>query len=735
MNGVEAMTESDAIVFVVDDNSPMRESLGNLIRSVGLRVDLFASAQEFMRIKRPNVPGCLVLDVGLPGLSGLDLQMRLAGAGMEIPIVFITGHPDIPMSVRAMKAGAVEFLTKPFRDQDLIEAIQQGIERDRVARRRAAKLTDANEALRKCLDSLASVPDVDDFLGQLIGAITRQLSASSSALFLRNGEPDSLTLKLAFHGGRIMTPPEANYPEKLGSLYLDDRLLGLLKQPVAIAHLLNNTMPIGDDHRSYLLGIGVKTLLIVPLIIARELIGGLTFRFTEQREFRPEEIEIARALAAQTSLAIQLTRLATTSKQSAVLEERNRLAGEIHDSLAQSFAAIVMQLSAAGEAIAAKKDDGVRYLDQAKDVAQFGLAEARRTALSLQPSILDRIGLTESLRMLVERSNVPGRLCCNFSANSSLTNDLPPETQEHLLRIAQEAISNAVRNAKPTAISVSLHRDRSHLELQIRDNGCGISIGKVLNQKGLGMTNMQKRAEKVGGSLDIRAGAGRGTSITLTLPIMYRAADKTMNSEMRILISDDHPVVRNGLMAILTEQKDIKVVGEATDGEEACELYDELLPDLLLLDLRMPKKNGLEVIRDLMTRTPKPRIIVMTTYEAAENIRLALTAGAKGYLLKGAEPAQLLDTVRRVFVGDSVLPPGVADKLLSSLVQPKLTKREMQVLRQLCAGSSNKEIAQKLCVSGSTVKFYNQSLFKKLGVAGRTGAIAIAVKSGLIRFV
>ena len=134
------MTETDAMVFVVDDDAPMRESLKNLIRSVGLRVELFSSAQEFLRSKRLDLPSCLVLDVRLPGLSGLDLQKRTTEAGMEIPIIFITGHGDIPMSVRAMKAGAMEFLTKPFRDQDLLDSIQEALERDRKAREERAAL-------------------------------------------------------------------------------------------------------------------------------------------------------------------------------------------------------------------------------------------------------------------------------------------------------------------------------------------------------------------------------------------------------------------------------------------------------------------------------------------------------------------------------------------------------------------------------------------------------------------
>jgi FixJ family two-component response regulator len=166
------MTETDAMVFVVDDDAPMRESLKNLIRSVGLRAELFASAQEFLRSKRPDVPSCLVLDVRLPGLSGLDLQRRTSQAGLEIPIIFITGHGDIPMTVRAMKAGAVEFLTKPFRDQDLLDAIQQALERDRKARDQRADI----EELRSRFASLT--PREREVMVRVVaGLLNKQIGA------------------------------------------------------------------------------------------------------------------------------------------------------------------------------------------------------------------------------------------------------------------------------------------------------------------------------------------------------------------------------------------------------------------------------------------------------------------------------------------------------------------------------------------------------------------------------
>jgi FixJ family two-component response regulator len=144
------MTAADSVVFVVDDDAAMRRSLDNLLRSIGLRVEAFASAQEFLRRKAPEAPSCLVLDVRLPGPSGLELQRRMAESGLEIPIIFITGHGDVPMSVRAMKAGAVEFLTKPFRDQDLLDAVQQALERDRGVRQDRAQLNE----LRRRFESL-----------------------------------------------------------------------------------------------------------------------------------------------------------------------------------------------------------------------------------------------------------------------------------------------------------------------------------------------------------------------------------------------------------------------------------------------------------------------------------------------------------------------------------------------------------------------------------------------------
>ena len=139
-------------IFVIDDDDLVRASIQGLLKSVGLRSEAFGAAQEFLRSKRPDGPSCLVLDVRLPGINGLDFQRDLADAGIRIPIIFITGHGDIPMSVRAMKSGAVEFLTKPFRDQDLLDAIHQALDRDRAAREQQDKIAE----LKKRYESLTA---------------------------------------------------------------------------------------------------------------------------------------------------------------------------------------------------------------------------------------------------------------------------------------------------------------------------------------------------------------------------------------------------------------------------------------------------------------------------------------------------------------------------------------------------------------------------------------------------
>jgi FixJ family two-component response regulator len=166
------MSEPQAVVFVIDDDAAIRESLDSLLRSVGLTTQLFGSADEFLRRTLPDLPGCLVVDVRLPGMSGLEFQRRLAEANVHTPMIFITGHGDVPMSVRAMKAGAVEFLTKPFREQELLDAIQVAIQNDRAKRQRQSGMA----ALRQRFETLT--PREREVLSRVVsGQVSKEIAA------------------------------------------------------------------------------------------------------------------------------------------------------------------------------------------------------------------------------------------------------------------------------------------------------------------------------------------------------------------------------------------------------------------------------------------------------------------------------------------------------------------------------------------------------------------------------
>ena len=213
-----------------------------------------------------------------------------------------------------------------------------------------------------------------------------------------------------------------------------------------------------------------------------------------------------------------------------------------------------------------------------------------------------------------------------------------------------------------------------------------------------------------------------------------RKSGASHESPITVVIADDHPVILEGLVEILNSQKDIRVVASGADGEEASKLYDQLLPNVLILDLRLPKKNGLQVLNELMARGHStPRVIIMTTVDCEEAIFQAIRAGAKGYLVKVADPQEIREAVRRVAKGEIFFPPEVGLKLAKSYASPRLSKREMDVLESLASGKGNREIGHALDIGEGTIKFHVKSILRKLDVVGRAEAVAVAARRGIIQ--
>ncbi|HWQ39935.1 MAG TPA: response regulator transcription factor [Burkholderiales bacterium] len=214
-------------------------------------------------------------------------------------------------------------------------------------------------------------------------------------------------------------------------------------------------------------------------------------------------------------------------------------------------------------------------------------------------------------------------------------------------------------------------------------------------------------------------------------PLMERKSDPR---KIRVLIADDHALVRRGFAAIINMEDDVAVVGEAADGEEVVELWRQLQPDVVLMDLRMPKLEGVEAIKRIRAQDPAAAIIVLTTFDHDEDIYAGLRAGAKAYLLKDAQPEELFRCIRAVRAGEAYLQPKVAAKLAQRVQEEPLTEREVQILKLLAEGKSNRAIGQALFITESTVKSHLKSLFVKLDVTSRAEAIALAAKRGLVKF-
>jgi DNA-binding NarL/FixJ family response regulator len=202
---------------------------------------------------------------------------------------------------------------------------------------------------------------------------------------------------------------------------------------------------------------------------------------------------------------------------------------------------------------------------------------------------------------------------------------------------------------------------------------------------------------------------------------------------IRILSVDDHPLLQEGIAAMIHSQPDMELAGEARSGQDALEKFRETRPDVVLMDLRLPDMNGIDVMIAIRGEFPEARVVVLTTFEGDAEIKRALAAGARGYLLKSMPPRELLDGIRQVHAGKKRIPAEVAARLAEHLSDESLTAREVEVLRQVASGNRNRDIAERLFISEETVKVHVKHIMDKLGANDRTQAVSIAIRRGIIQ--
>ena len=296
----------------------------------------------------------------------------------------------------------------------------------------------------------------------------------------------------------------------------------------------------------------------------------------------------------------------------------------------------------------------------------------------------------------------------------------------------QEIITNTARHAQARNLWIRLESRSDGIALHARDDGRGADVVACGN----GLTGMRERFEQFAGHVEFNGRIGTGIRDP-------RLSSRPGDRMIRIVLVDDQTLVRQGIRSLLELVSDVSIVGEASDGDEAVSVIRREKPDVVLLDLRMPKKDGVDVLRDLQGASMLPPTIVLTTFDDDEALLDAVKAGAKGYFLKDVSLERLTDGIREVARGGSVIRPAITERVLKGLEHVRrefdslsppdsLTKREMEILRLMAGGYSNREIAEALGTAEGTVKNHASSILSKLGVRDRTRAVLKALELGYI---
>jgi len=421
-------------------------------------------------------------------------------------------RPD--WSIRHLHSVAHVVLNKA---NELVEFI--GSTMDITERKRAEDRAESQrEAIRLALNAFVEKLDVDRFLGDVIVELNKQFHAKSWELWLFDEIFSELSLHLSSYSvdsrNRGTGDKNTRRTEELMSIWASKNIA---RAPQVFELEVQGS--ILDPQYSKLLNAkGVKTLLIVPLALGEQNLGFLELHFQSSTQFTSDDLELAQTLVNYATLALQLNRLTHRAGQLAVTEERNRLARDIHDTLAQAFAGIVLHSEALGTSIGASKKRGVKSLSSIQKLARSGLDEARRSVQALRPKALEGSTLSEALKQAAKRLAEGGKLSCHFKQRGT-GRSFSIEAQNELFRITQEALTNITKHAKATSVCINLTFTARQAVLTIRDDGVGlVAAASTEPRHGYGLSTMRERAQRIGGKLEIESPKGGGTSIRIRVP-------------------------------------------------------------------------------------------------------------------------------------------------------------------------------------------------------------------------
>jgi PAS domain S-box-containing protein len=394
-----------------------------------------------------------------------------------------------------------------------------GFEREKAAQERALELAHVNATLQEALELLASEPVLDGFLAYLLQRVVEQFAAHSCSLLLPDEARKEVVVHLTCQDGRIYDR-EAFSALPIGKAFDGDaeaeKKWSLFQNPQTAVVPDIEAFDFPDSVRAALRVTGIRSLTATPLRLGERVIGRLVVRFDAARALSAPQIELLQSIANQMAVALHMSRLAEEVRRAAVLDERNRMARDIHDTLAQGFTGVIVQLEAAKDAIARRRGRDTReHIQRAADLARHSLAEARRSVRALKPLALEHGGLQAAFEALLANVTAGTGLTAQF-ASSGEPYGLPLDLEESLLRIGQEALTNVLKHSQAQHFGATLTFDAAAVELVLDDDGVGFDPNARTD--GMGLRGMHERAQRLGGQIQLHAAPGNGTHILVRVP-------------------------------------------------------------------------------------------------------------------------------------------------------------------------------------------------------------------------
>jgi len=393
--------------------------------------------------------------------------------------------------------------------------VRIAVERDRAeqALRTSEQLARSHvEVMMRSLDVLATEAAPEKFIAEMLRTIGQHLHARGVLLWLRNREDDSLRLHLVIEGDQQVAPdPEHPFLKDPYTWKRSLQEMLFTKGPVVCDDIEQDSR-IGAEFREYLMNKGRKKFLAIPMFVLGEVRGFIGIQHVERGAYRPEEIELAQALAHHVMMATHAAELAEQRRHAVLLEERTRMARDIHDTLAQGFTGVIIQLDTSVEALRDEEpEEAAKHIRQARELARESLTEARRSVHALRPQALEKATFADALRAIITNTTTGTSLRSDFQLKGE-PRELQPAVEEHLLHIGQEALSNALKHACATKFRARLSFDCDAVRLELRDNGRGFVVD-CANGGGIGLIGMRERAEQIGATFAVTSKPGRGTKI------------------------------------------------------------------------------------------------------------------------------------------------------------------------------------------------------------------------------